>query len=180
MNTLADVLKLANELLDREFTFITFLNGKHTVSARSIGYVFEFDKAKRRFGCCYYISKKITLSVPLCTENLDKVHTEIKNTLLHEIAHAFSLYAYGTRNGVGHSNFWRNIATQIGCSGERCYKREDVVLPKSKYSLVCDSCGHISPKHRTPTKSYACSKCCNEHNNGKYADKYKLRFVQNY
>ena len=178
MKTINDVRTLAIELLNTEFRIVTY-KGTHLVTPSKIGYRFEFDSAKRRFGCCFYVKKKITLSLPLCAENLDKVDTRIKNTILHEIAHALCVEVLGIHEGRGHGSNWKSIAKQIGCDGERCYSGDSVNKPQSKYTLICDSCGRETPKHRKVTRSYACGKCCNEHNGGKFTEKYKLRLVTN-
>lgn len=178
MNTIQSVLELAENLFAKEFTFEAKFQ-KYTISAKDLGYRFEFDSSKRRFGCCWYTRKKITLSLAICKENLDKIETEIRNTILHEIAHAFCIHVYGKFEGRGHGFNWESIAKQIGNSGERCYKKDNVTLVKSKYSLVCDTCGKVVPKHRKPKVKYACNECCNEHNNGRYSDKYVLRLVEN-
>ena len=179
MKNLNDVKRLANDMLDKKFTIKTFFN-EYTLSARELGYRFEFDNCKKSFGRCFYGSKKITLSQPLCEANLDKIETRITNTMLHELAHAFSVQVYGVRDGRGHGYNWKHIAKQIGCDGERCYKGETVNKPQSKYTLVCDSCNRETPKHKRITKTYACGKCCDTHNNGKFSHDYKLRLVVNY
>lgn len=178
MGTIKDVIELANELLSKEFTFTTYY-GVHSVSAKGIGYRFEFNNKKRAFGTCYYNQKKIALSLPLCTENLDKIDSRIYNTILHEIAHALSVHVYGIRLGKGHGSYWQSIARQIGCDAKRCFDSETVNMPKGKYSLICDSCGYESPKHRKVTVKYACGHCCREHNGGKFSSKFILRFVEN-
>jgi predicted SprT family Zn-dependent metalloprotease len=178
MKTLNDVKRLANDMLDKKFTIKTFFN-EYTLSARELGYRFEFDNCKKSFGRCFYGSKKITLSQPLCEANLDKIETRITNTILHEMAHAFSFHLYG-RDGSGHGERWKNVARQIGCDAQRCFKTESVTMPKSKYTLVCDTCKKETPKYKKTTRTYACSKCCNEHANGKFHVDYKLRLVVNY
>ena len=179
MGTINDVVNLVETLMRKDF-IITTRSGERTINAKQIGYTFEFNNRKRAFGTCYYLKKKISLSLPLCTENLDKIHTNIQNTILHEIAHAFSVEVYGNTNGRGHGSNWKSIAKQIGCSGERCYDGDKVNLPKSKYTLLCDNCSKETPQHRLTKKSSACGKCCKEHNNGKYSEKYKLRLVTNF
>ena len=178
MGTIGDVKQLAIELLNKDFTFDTYY-GTHTMNALDLGYYFEFNNRKRAFGTCHYVSKKISLSLPLCSENLDKIETRIYNTILHELAHAFCVEVYGIKHGRGHGSNWKSIAKQIGCDGERCYDGETVNRPKGKYSLICDNCGYESPKHRKVTRQYACAKCCNEHNGGKFSKDYLLRFVVN-
>lgn len=179
MKTINDVRDMAIELMNTQFTFKTAYT-THKVSATDLGYRFEFGNKKRAFGTCYYIQKKIQLSLPLCVENLDKVDTRIKNTMLHEIAHALCVYVHGIKHGKGHGAHWKSIARQIGCDGERCFSSEHVSMPKSKYSLICDTCGNVTPKYRKINSTYACSKCCNAHNNGKFSHDYKLRLVENY
>lgn len=180
MGTIKELTNLVESLISKEFTIKTYY-GEHKISAKGIGYRFEFNNRKRAFGTCYYQQKRISLSLPLCVENLDKIHSNIQNTILHEISHAFSYHIYGAKFGRGHGDNWKRIATQIGCNGERCYNRDEVNLPKSKYKLICDTCGKETPKHRLTRKFLiACGKCCNENNNGKYTEKYKLRLLQNY
>lgn len=181
MGTIKDVVNLVETLMAKEFTFTTYY-GEHKISAKGIGYRFEFNNKKRAFGTCYYTQKKISLSLPLCSENLDKIYTNIQNTILHEIAHAFCVEVYGIRLGRGHGSNWKSIATQIGCNGQRCFNSDEVNTPKSKYTLVCDTCGNETPKYKF-TKNltrFACGKCCNQHNNGKFSEKYKLRLLQNF
>ena len=179
MGTINDVRALAVSLMNKEYTFIA--NGKtYVVSPSKIGYRFEFDTAKRRFGCCSYNRRMITLSLPLCSENLDKIETRIQNTILHEIAHALCVSVYGITYGRGHGANWQSIAKQIGCDGKRCYDGSTVNKPKSKYTLICDNCGSESSRHRMVYSNYACSKCCNEHNRGKYTEKFKMRVIQNH
>jgi predicted SprT family Zn-dependent metalloprotease len=178
MGTISDVQNLAIELMRAEYTIVTS-KGTHTISPFKIGYCFGFNSRKRAFGLCRYNIKKVELSLPLCTENLDKIDTRIKNTILHEIAHALSVHVYGIREGRGHGPKWKSIAKQIGCDGNRCYDGDSVNKVKGKYSLVCDHCGYETPKHRKGSRLYACPKCCNEHNGGKFTEKYKLRLVVN-
>jgi len=103
MGTIGDVKQLAIELLNKDFTFDTYY-GTHTMNALDLGYHFEFNNRKRAFGTCHYVRKKISLSLPLCSENLDKIETRIYNTILHEMAHAFSVEVYGIKNGRGHGH----------------------------------------------------------------------------
>lgn len=123
------------------------------------GWKFKFDSAKRRFGCCNYTRKTISLSLPL---NLIRTEEMIMNTMLHEIAHALVGY------NAGHGPVWKAKAMAIGCNGDRC--SSDVSLPK-KWVGTCPN-GHTMARHRK-SKGGACAKCCNAHNNGRYSDKYQ-------
>ena len=125
------------------------------------GWHFEFDNAKRRFGVCKNYSKLIGLSKHLVELNDE---AKVKDTILHEIAHAL----VGNKNG--HNWVWRDKALEIGCNGERCYSSKDVATPEAKYEAVCVGCGDVYKKHKRPTKNASCGKC----SNGRYNETYKL------
>ena len=150
-------------------------NGKvHYLSPSRIGYTFKFDNAKRRFGQCSYSDRKISLSKPLASNNLDNFF-QINDTILHEIAHALSYKIHG-RRGMGHCKRWVHVAKSIGCNGIRCYDSSQVKSIEHKYTLVCDTCGAENPRHRRPRQDYSCSRC--EPN--KFDERYLLRVVQNF
>ena len=129
------------------------------------GWIFQYDNARRRFGCCKYRSRIITLSRHL-TELNDEY--KVRDTILHEIAHALT-------PGHGHDRVWRAKAISIGCNGNRCYSSKTVTTPESKYIAVCHGCNHTHKKHRRPTRTSSCGTC----SGGRYNEKYKLNFVLN-
>src|SRR5689334_24415568 len=94
---LMSAARLARELLDR-------------FGLRS--WRFRFDRAVRRFGCCHYTTATITLSAPLTVLNSE---AEVRDTLLHEIAHAVAGKA------AGHGPEWKKYAAAVGAKPERCY-----------------------------------------------------------
>ena len=143
--------KLANELLK-----------KHGLINK--GWRFEFDNATRRFGCCKYRSKRITLSKKLTELNDEE---NVLDTILHEIAHALTPSHH-------HDSVWRAKALEIGCDGNRCYSSDEVVTPESKYIAKCSGCGMIHKKHRQPKNISSCGKC-----DRKYNPTYKLTYVVN-
>ncbi|MFC7491961.1 MULTISPECIES: SprT-like domain-containing protein [unclassified Knoellia] len=106
------------------------------------------DRAKTRAGVCRFASRTISLSAPLT-----RLHgeAEVRDTILHEIAHALVGPAHG------HDEVWRAKARAIGCSGER-------TVPTSAPSVegpwrgVCPH-GHVSTRHRRPTRVLSCSRC---------------------
>lgn len=108
----------------------------------------EFDRAKRRAGICRYDRRTIGLSGPLT-----RIHseTEVRDTLLHEIAHALA----GPR--AGHGPRWQAIARRIGCSGERCVSPESPRVPGA-WVGTCPA-GHTSELHRRPERVRSCSTC---------------------
>lgn len=61
---------------------------------------------------------------------------EIKDTVLHEVAHALCREKYG--KGHNHDIYWRIIAQSIGCNGERC---ANTGIVPYKYIYKCSKCG---------------------------------------
>lgn len=123
---------------------------------------FEFDSSKRRFGACHWATRKITLSRKLVL--LNDMAT-VKDTILHEIAHALA----GARNG--HNYKWRNIATTIGCDGSRTYDSMAVKTPPAKYLGKCPNCPFTIRRHRRSNGS--CPRC----SGGRYNPAYRLVWV---
>ena len=89
------------------------------------GWRFNFDRAKRRAGSCRFSKKEITLAKAYAEQ---EELNEIKNTILHEIAHAL----VGPKHG--HNEIWKQKALEIGCDAERYH---DVVFSNPTYKLTC-------------------------------------------
>jgi hypothetical protein len=97
---------------------------------------FGFNSSKRAFGQCSYGRKTIFLSTPLtlaCPEHA------VKDTMLHEIAHAL----VGPRHG--HDYIWERKAIEIGCNGQRCNHYDDMDESHIRYKYVahCPKCGRM-------------------------------------
>lgn len=92
------------------------------------------DNARRRFGMCNFTKKHISLSRPLCELNDAE---EVRDTVLHEIAHALAWQRHG--KNCGHDNRWKAICVEIGARPEACYD-DGVVQPTAPWALVhCDT-----------------------------------------
>ena len=130
-----------------------------------LGWRFEFDRAKRRFGVCRYRNKTIGLSKYLTAINDE---ARIKNTILHEIAHALVGYKHG------HDEVWRRKAIEIGCDGERCVNQLEANVIKGKYQAVCKN-GHVHYRHKA-TKEGRKSSCgiCSKRFNPEFILEYKI------
>lgn len=127
------------------------------------------NRRKKAFGVCSYRKKEIQLSsivVPYMTNEA------IKDTILHEIAHALCPRQY-------HNHVWRAKCIELGGNGERCgddtnYSdgnegRLNMLEKVSKYSLSCPTCGIVSYKQRMSKRSFSCA-----NHGGGYDPKYKL------
>lgn len=101
----------------------------------------EFDtfKSLRCLGRCNSEAKLISLSVQLITHGSEAL---IKDTILHEIAHALT-------PGEGHGPKWKMKASQIGATPKTCAETTpEMFAYLSPYRGVCRACGYIAPVHR--------------------------------
>jgi predicted SprT family Zn-dependent metalloprotease len=110
-------------------------------------WTFDFDRSKRRAGRCSYTKKKISLSMYYAL----KVPTEeLKNTILHEIAHAL------VGPGHNHDEVWRRTAIGIGCDGNRCHSFE---FTEGKVTQFCTAGCWSRNLHKRPKDGKICKKC---------------------
>lgn len=122
---------------------------------------FKFDRAKQRFGLCDYNKYTISLSHDLTVLNGED---EVRNTILHEIAHALA------GNDAGHGYEWKSVARSIGCTGDRCYDGNEVKAPTGQWIGVCPGCGNTTrPRHRR--RKGSCSRCSSV-----YDERFKLQW----
>ncbi len=116
----------------------------------SKGWIVIFNNSKRKFGWCSYTTKIISLSKPLCLLNEEKY---VKNTILHEIAHALVGPSHS------HNQVWKNKSIELGCDGSRCYS-ENVITPKGKYRYICMNCNKIINAYKKFKIGRSCGRCC--------------------
>jgi predicted SprT family Zn-dependent metalloprotease len=117
-----------------------------------IGWRFKFDHARRRFGCCKYAEKTVTLSRPLTLMNDEG---QVRDTLLHEIAHALT-------PGDGHGELWKRKCREIGANPKRCFKEDEVNAPTrapAPYRYGCPSCTWWVERRRLSQRRFICAKC---------------------
>lgn len=125
------VLQLAFQLLDEHGL-------KH--------WQFKFDSSTRRAGCCYFRNKTISVAFDLARSGSDD---EIRDTLLHEIAHAL----VGKKHN--HDAAWKAKAREIGCSGERTHQLQ---FAPPRWSVTCENrCWTHTAQQRN--SRFICRKC---------------------
>ena len=111
---------------------------------------FKFNHCKRSLGLCNYTAKRIELSVHLVHHNDE---TAIRDTLLHEIAHALA------GADAGHGEKWKQKCIEIGAKPERVDTHAN--MPKGKWQATCKGCQKVHTRHRKPLKgrTYYCRQC---------------------
>lgn len=112
------------------------------------GWTVAFDRAKTRAGACRPHLRLISLSA-----RITRLHSEaeVRDTVLHEIAHAL----VGPRHG--HDEVWRAQALAIGCTGLRCVS-EDTPRVSGAWVGTCPE-GHVVERHCRPERLMSCSRC---------------------
>ncbi|MCW2785772.1 MAG: protein of unknown function SprT, partial [Marmoricola sp.] len=113
-----------------------------------VGWRVAYGRAKQSAGTTRFEQKSIVLSRPL-TE-LHPVE-EVRDTILHEIAHAL------VGPGHGHGPVWQTTARRIGSDGQRCVSR---TAPRVEGAWV-GTCarGHVVQRHRRPERVMSCRSC---------------------
>lgn len=137
------------------------------INNNCVGYSFKWDNAKRRFGLCNWKKKIISLSQPLTLLNSEE---QVKNTILHEIAHALT--------ETGHNKRFYKMCSKLGTTPKRCYSK-DVKTPKIKHKFTyiyeCPTCHKEIIRNRKTRVS--CGSCCDKFNNGRYSEDFKFKLI---
>jgi predicted SprT family Zn-dependent metalloprotease len=112
------------------------------------GWRLVFDHAKTRAGICRAHPREIGLSRVLTALHSE---AEVRETILHEIAHAL----VGPEHG--HDAVWQHQARLIGCTARRCVS-SDAPRPSGPWVGTCPS-GHTMSRHRQPVRVQSCGEC---------------------
>lgn len=114
------------------------------------GWRFGYDTAKQRAGACHFTDRRITLSRYLAARHpID----EMRQTLLHEIAHAKA------GPGAGHGAVWRSIARELGFVGGATHS----LATATEFARWAGECprGHTVLRFRRPDarRERSCARC---------------------
>lgn len=113
-----------------------------------IGWSFEWFDGRRMAGQCNYTRKTIRLSRFLYGQS----EQNIKNIILHEIAHALT-------PGHNHDEEWQRVAISIGCDGARCHNLGALAMAKYHIECPCGACKIDRFRMTTKMKRSVCRKC---------------------
>jgi predicted SprT family Zn-dependent metalloprotease len=114
---------------------------------------FRLNRRKTEMGVCLFGPKVIQLSVHFLKLNGSEA---VRDTLLHEIAHAL------VGPGYGHGPVWKRKCLEIGARPERlCYEAN---MPTGSWQARCAGCGMLHHRHRRPKhmKGWYCRYCGRE------------------
>ncbi len=121
----------------------------------SRGWTFRWQNKKRSLGTCSYNWREIRLSKWYVELN-DLV--DVKDTILHEIAHALAYERYGSQS-IGHGFLWKKVCREIGAIPKSCSK-SNLNKPTNHHKYVDTCCGLTFRKHRLrKNRTYSCPKC---------------------
>ncbi len=113
-------------------------------------------RPKGRLGQCRWSKKEIGISSWLLELN-DPRHTEVSDTLRHEVAHVLA----GPK--AHHGARWRRFAMALGAKPTACCNttRTGLVTPKSKSKILgtCGNCGKKFGRLRRPRRFLCCTEC---------------------
>ena len=140
LQQLIETQALAKQLLNTEW-----LEGQPTLAAQ--GWTFKFASDKGTVGWCRHSSKTIEVS----KYYLDSHPDQIRDTILHEIAHAL----VGVNHG--HDHVWRMMCIKVGANPSRTTDKA-VYNGEFNYTVGCnnDDCPHPweHGKHRIKSAYY--------------------------
>jgi predicted SprT family Zn-dependent metalloprotease len=111
---------------------------------------FRFNRCKRAMGLCVFHRRRIELSIHFVER--DNPIAEIRDTILHEIAHAL------VGPGHGHDEVWKRKCVEVGARPSRCGNAD---MPEGKWKARCGACGRKFHRHRRPQQSdgWFCPEC---------------------
>jgi len=123
------------------------LIGQYGLDAQ--GWRFSFNNSGRHLGLCKYFNKMIQLSKKWV---INLKEDEIKDTILHEIAHAI------VGPFKGHGKEWKQVCVQIGARPTAKFKPKKEQIPYA-WKSVCPECGTWVGHFRKPRVGRHCRKC---------------------
>jgi len=127
------------------------LLAEHGLSAADPPWTFRFNRRKRALGICHYDAQRIELSSHFVAANdLD----EVRDTVLHEIAHALAGPA------AGHGAAWKAACVKVGARPQRLAPPQ-IAMPPGRWRARCPGCNALHTRHRRPSKGrdYFCRTC---------------------
>ncbi|QDU70757.1 SprT family zinc-dependent metalloprotease [Mucisphaera calidilacus] len=114
-----------------------------------VGWSFGFNHRRRALGICNFTDRRIELSRHFV---LRHEVSEVRETILHEIAHAIA----GPK--AGHGLAWKAACLRLGIAPR---VRGEAEMPEGRWRAVCPGCGVCHSRYRRPMRGrdYYCKAC---------------------
>ena len=144
------------QIINEVHNMVNDLCNKHM---GSISYNVEFSNRFTNYlGKCIYDHRKNHCTLRFSTRVFNSLYKEnnveqIKDTVLHEIAHAQVNRKYG--RGHNHDWVWQQVAKSLGCSA----RVTSTIKSEYKYIYECPCCHNTWKVNRKYSKGVHCSKC---------------------
>lgn len=107
---------------------------------------------------------------------LDLDADEVRNTMLHELAHLVAYARAGRKRIKAHGMEWRQACHDLGIPNESA--THNLPLPTReiprKWRYTCPCCQEAIERVRKMKRYAGCYRCCLEHNGGYYHKKFRL------
>ena len=143
-------------ILNKAKTLAVNLLKKHGLSYQ--GWQFKFNRAKTKFGICDYGNKIIFLSRYYVLLNSRYL---VKDTVLHEIAHAILGPDFYDEETKGHNMVWQALAKVLGASSKRFVSL--ATKTPLRWRIECPNCGIVEITDTKPNmKANICGDCFEE------------------
>lgn len=110
-------------------------------------------------------------TIELSKNYLHLSYEEIRDTLLHEIAHALC------GPGVGHTIEWKRMCIKIGAKPNPRADLKENDNPEFKWTGICPN-KHTTKRHALTEKGkrMACGQCCHEFNDGFFDARFRFEW----
>lgn len=129
---------------------------------------FRLTRTKLHIGQCRY-TKFNGGEISFSKAYLHLPYNEIRDTILHEIAHAIAGHA------AGHGPKWKRVCREIGATPNPKADLSKELQPAWKWTGVCpNNPRHTLQRHALTErgKGLACSACCKTENGGVWTSKF--------
>lgn len=114
------------------------------------GWKIEWSRSKKTHGLCRYATKTLVFSQAAFSIIGED---EVRNTILHEIAHALA-------GGLaGHGPTWQRIHREIGGTGAQYVSKNAAatIAATAPWQGKCPKCSKVTPQHRAPLRVKSCA-----------------------
>ena len=148
------------QLLFAQYNY-TYFNGE--IPTHRIGYNARFSN----------LAGRITYRPPfieLSTKHLERNPESLRDTLLHEMIHA---WLFVTRGDTGHSAAFKKKMRELGLKSiyHDMGAAREFSLDTKRYILRCDHCAAEILRRRRPPAMVSCARC----SRGRYNARYQLK-----